>query len=68
MTKPRQNVSMKQETKDRLERIAEYEHKTMAGVLNDWVWSYQLPNDDTVIPGQMRLPAGRKKNGRGKEM
>lgn len=66
--KPRVNVSMKQETKDRLERIAEYEHKTMAGVLNDWVWQYPLPGDDSTVPGQMSLPLGRKQHGRGKEM
>lgn len=53
--KPRVNVSMKQEAKDRLERIAELEHTTMAGVLNRWIWDYKLPEDGKIPAGQQKF-------------
>lgn len=58
MAKVRVNISVEEDTLERLKQYAYENHTTVSGAITDWIWSAKVKN--TNVRGQMSLPTGKK--------
>ncbi len=56
--KKRVNISLSEDTEERLKQYAYETHKTVSQCITDWVWSAKVKNDQ--IRGQISLKGKNK--------
>lgn len=56
--KRRVNISLTEDTVERLKQYAWENHKTVSQTITDWVWSAKVKNEQ--LRGQMSLDTGTK--------
>lgn len=62
MAKVRVNVSLEQDTHDRLKQYAFENHTTVSAAITDWIWAQKVKNENFM--GQMSIldkPKKRRK-------
>ena len=60
--KQRVNISLSEDTAERLRQYAWENHKNVSQAITDWVWSVKVKNEQ--LRGQMVLDTGNKKRNR----
>ena len=57
--KIRVNISVEQDTAERLKQYAFEHHTTVSGAIEQWIWSVKVKNEQ--VRGQMSLVDSKKK-------